>query len=217
MTEHKTLLDNLCRVADGVVALFGKHCEACVHDLAQLPGSLCYIKGNVTRRQAGSPATDMLLRLLSQKNGAGIDHHNYQSTTENGRTLKSSTTLIRNRKGKPVAAFCINFDTTEFYNASQVLLPFLSAVENEDQGETFAHSLDETFQALFADSMNCIGKHPTTMTLEDKINLVSLLKDNGTFRLKGAIEQVAKLMGVTKYTVYNYLKKARNTKEKQKP
>lgn len=213
MNEHQFLLNNLCRIADGIVALFGKNCEACVHDLTMLPDSLCYIKGEVTHRQAGSPPTDMLLQLLQQDKGKGRDHHGYQSLTENGRTLKSSTTLVRNKKGKPVASLCINFDTTDFYNAGQAILPFLPSGENQLPGETFAHSLDETFQALFTKSMDKIGKHPTTMTIDDKIHLVELLREDGTFRLKGGVEKVAKLLGVTKYTVYNYLKKAKNHKD----
>jgi len=109
-----------------------------------------------------------------------------------------------------VAALCINFDTTDFYNAHQALQPFLPSTDMIEHSETFAQSLDETFQALFTKSMDTIGKHPTTMTIDDKIQLVGLLQENGTFRLKGGVEKVAKMLGVTKFTVYNYLKKYKN-------
>ena len=47
----------------------------------------------------------------------------------------------------------------------------------------------------------------------EKTQLISYLEDNGTFQLKGAVEQVAQMMGVTKFTVYNYLKKIRNNNQ----
>jgi predicted transcriptional regulator YheO len=32
---------------------------------------------------------------------------------------------------------------------------------------------------------------------------------NGVFQIKGAVDEVALLMGISKYTVYSYLKKLR--------
>jgi predicted transcriptional regulator YheO len=48
------------------------------------------------------------------------------------------------------------------------------------------------------------------MNVDEKTQLTGQLEENGTFLLKGAVEQVAQMMGVTKFTVYNYLKKVRN-------
>ncbi|MDW7740610.1 MAG: helix-turn-helix domain-containing protein [Bacillota bacterium] len=49
-------------------------------------------------------------------------------------------------------------------------------------------------------------------TKEDKIKIVSLLDDRGVFLVKGAVEQVAKDLVVSKYTIYNYLEEARVAK-----
>ncbi len=43
MTEKDRILSNLETVAEAVVNLFGKNCEACVHDLTDLHNSLTYI------------------------------------------------------------------------------------------------------------------------------------------------------------------------------
>jgi predicted transcriptional regulator YheO len=48
------------------------------------------------------------------------------------------------------------------------------------------------------------------MNVDEKTSLIGQLEENSTFLLKGAVEQVARMMGVTKFTVYNYLKKVRN-------
>lgn len=212
MTEQQAILKNLENLADSIVALFGKNCEACVHDLTSLQNSLVYLQGNVTGRQLGAPATDLLARRLKKDGANPKDMHNYQTTTEDGRTLKSSTSFVKDSHGKPVAAFCINFDTTDFYNASQALSPFLSTTDfnQDDSHETFCHSVEQTVEVVFKQGIQEVGKHPVTMNVEEKTRLIEFLEENGTFQLKGAVDEVAHLMGVTKFTVYNYLKKVRN-------
>jgi len=39
--------------------------------------------------------------------------------------------------------------------------------------------------------------------------IVKALENKGAFQIKGAVDQVAILAGVSKYTVYNYLQKVR--------
>ncbi len=200
-----------------MVFLFGKNCEACVHDLTSLQNSLVYIQGDITHRKPGAPATDLLVKMLKQNLGQAEDRHNYKTTTTDGRSLKSTTTFIRDSTGRPFAAFCINLDTTDFFNASKALLPFINSQETDHltSAETFAHSAGETVEALFFQAVEEVGKHPATMNVDEKTQLICQLEENGTFLLKGAVEQVSQLMGVTKYTVYNYLKKVRNNKLKK--
>ena len=211
MTEKESILNNLQKIADAIVSLLGKNCEACIHDLTLLENSLVYIQGDVTHRKIGAPATDLLMKMLQKNSRKAEDMHNYRTTTTDGRSLKSTTTFIRDKTGNPLAAFCINLDTTDFYNASQALLPFINILENNHQAstETFTHSAGETVEAIFFQAVEEIGKHPTTMNVDEKTQLTRQLEENGTFLLKGAVEQVAQMMGVTKFTVYNYLKKVR--------
>ena len=212
MKERDSILQNLRQLADGVVAMFGRNCEACVHDLDRLDSSLVYLCGDVTGRELGAPATDLLLRILRREKETGKNMWSYSTISGDGRSLKSTTTLFRNRQGKPVAAFCINLDTTDFYNACQTLMPFIPQENNSPAPdmETFTHSMAETVENLFHRGVEEIGHHPATMSVEEKTMLIQHLEDNGTFQLKGSVDQVASLMGVTRYTVYNYLKKIRN-------
>jgi len=213
MTEHQTIFTNLEKIADSIVAIYGKNCESCIHDLRSLKNSLVYLAGNVTNRKIGAPATDLLIRKLKQGGRNPQDIHNYKTITQDGRTVKSSTTFIKDSAGVPIAAFCINFDTTEFYNASQALMPLLhlsNQMPHESQ-ETFSHSVEETVESVFIQAMDEVGKHPATMGVDEKTRLITYLEESGTFQLKGSVEEVAHLMGVTKFTVYNYLKKVRNS------
>lgn len=211
MEERDLIFRQLKQMADSVVALFGKHCEACIHDLQDLQQSLVYINGSVTGRTIGAPATDLLARALNKSSDELEDMHNYRTVSGDGRVLKSSTVFIRDGKADPIFAFCINFDTTDFFNATQALSPFLAhepnGSEHGNQDETFANFPAETIEALFQQAVEEIGKQPATMSTDEKTVLVETLERNGALQFKGAVEQIALLAGVSKYTIYNYLKK----------
>lgn len=208
-TEREQIFENLRKIADGVHALFGPHCEVVIHDLAHLQRSLVYMRGDVTGRKVGAPATDLLVKLLRQGPDRDDHWHNYKSVTADGRCLKSSTTIIRDSTGQPVAAFCINLDTTQFFNAIQALLPFIHDLETGKypSKENFARSAGDTIRTLFVQAVEEIGKQPPAMSIEEKTRFIGIMKRKGVFEFKGAVEQVANLMDVTKCTVYNYLKK----------
>ena len=212
MEERELIFEHLRQIGDAICALFGPNCEICIHDLTDLQQSLIYINGTVTGRKKGAPATDLLVKVLRQPETGNFSLHNYKTITRDGRCLKSTTSIIRDGSGKPVAAFCINFDTTDFFNATQALQPFIFEMENSNgtSRETFVQSASETVEAIFNRAVKEIGRQPVTMNVDDKRRLFSILENNGTFEFKGAVEQIATLMGITKYTVYNYLKKMRN-------
>ncbi len=210
MTDKKIIFHNFTKMADAIVTAFGQNCEAVIHDLTTLQHSLVYIAGNVTGRAIGAPATNLLVSKLQQEEEIE-DMHNYRTTTSDGRILKSSTIFIRDSQNKVIGAFCINFDTTEFFNAAQAITPFFNHEDttNHISEETFAKSAGETIEALFDQAVLTIGKQPATMSTEEKTTLVEHLERNGVFNLKGSVDQIASMTGVTKYTIYNYLKKVR--------
>ncbi len=209
ITEHDQIFQNLSHIADSIHALFGSNCEVVVHDLSNLQKSLVYMKGDVTGRKIGAPATDLLVKLLQQNPEKGSHLHNYKSVTSDGRCLKSATTIIQDTKGKAVAAFCVNFDTTVYFNAIQTLLPFIHDLETGKypSKESFADKSDDTIRTLFVQAVEKIGTQPAGMSMDEKTRFVETMKQNGVFQFKGAVEQVAELMDVTKCTVYNYLKR----------
>ncbi|MDD4730571.1 MAG: helix-turn-helix domain-containing protein, partial [Desulfovibrio sp.] len=136
---------------------------------------------------------------------------NYETTTSEGRMLKSSTCFLRTDTGEVVGALCVNFDVTDFAN-SIALMENLVQFGDRDKHrpETFAASLVETNDALMEQAIREVGKTPSLMNKEERIRCVSILEENGAFLIKGAVEYVAQYMGVSKYTIYNYLKLIRS-------
>ncbi len=220
-SENQEILDNeyifnlLTQISDAIVKTFPRNFEVVIHDLSQPKKSIKHIAGDVTHRKIGGPITDMVVKALHQEGCEIRDRHNYKTNTKDGRVLKSTTAFIRDPKGEVVAALCINFDMTDYLNASHALEIFASTVSTfngPEKVETFASSISETIEALFDQSVAKIGKQPASMPIEEKVELVKELEASGLFQIKGAIDQVALLMGVSKYTVYNYLKRIHTEK-----
>ncbi|UCG80900.1 MAG: PAS domain-containing protein [Desulfobacterales bacterium] len=214
--ESSLALENLHRIADVIVATFGNFCEVAIHDFSDLQHSLVYLAGNVTKRKLGAPVTDLALKEWKQEGDSARDIANYRTVAGQGRMLKSATIFLRDTGGNVIGALCINFDMTDFMDAVSLIRDFFT-VDNHNREvtgeETFANTVDETIGALIKETIEQIGKQPGTMKIEDRVNFVDILEKKGTFLIKGAISHVAVLLGVSKFTIYNYLQKAKS-KEK---
>ncbi|GAB6158982.1 helix-turn-helix transcriptional regulator [Desulfotomaculum varum] len=211
--KNDVIFTNLIRIADTIAQTFGKNCEVAVHDLSNLDKSLIYIAGDITHRKPGAPITDLVVKVLHQEGDRARDMVCYKSITKEGRILKSSTTFIRNGAGKIIGALCINFDITDFQHMQATVGDLISLTYQgeEEKKETFASSVHETIDVMVAQATEIVGKPPATMSMEEKIKFVATLEQKGAFLIKGAVDYIATVLGVSKYTVYNYLQKVRST------
>ena len=212
MDERDCIFTSLKSVAAAMAKTFGRNCEIAIHDFNRLPHSLIYIEGKLTRRKPGAPITDLVLRALRREGNNAADICNYKTIAKDGAVLKSSTAFIRDSSGKVIGAFCINFCIVDYLNAISMLqdITQTSSANGVGRLETFASSLNETIEALLETTIQKAGKQPATMTKEEKVSLVASLEYEGAFLVKGSVGFVAKAMGVSIYTVYNYLKEVRS-------
>ncbi len=213
MNEKEQIFTILKQLANLVTTMFGGNCEVAIHDLTTANRGLIHITGNVTRRKPGAPVTDAVIKSLIRDGNDVQDRHCFMTITDDGRELKSSTSYIRDSKGEVIAAFCINFNTTDYLNAIQLLESFvnrgISSAPAANMPEKMSFSIEGTVDSLFEQAVAEIGKRPATMTTYEKIRLVRILERKGTFQIRGVVSQVALRLGVSNFTIYNYLKKIR--------
>ena len=212
MDNRDLILENLKGIAQMIKETFGSRCEVAVHDLRDLEHSLVYISGDITGRNIGAPITDLVVNELQRENGAPKDLIGYKSVGKDGRILRSSTSFIRDAKGKVFATLCINYDITDFLNFTALLQDFTKTSEaqnGEEKQETFATSVQQTIESIINQAIENMGKHPMSMSMEEKVKFVGILEDKGAFMIKGAVDYIAAVLNVSKYTVYNYLNKVK--------
>jgi predicted transcriptional regulator YheO len=215
--DNERICNTLKQLADLMTKMFGQNCEVAIYDLASEPMELVYITGNVTKREPGTPVSDVVAKYLIQEGHEVRDRHCFLTLTDKGSEIKSSTAYLRNSKGDVVAAFCINFNTTDHHNAIQLLKTFVNGNNIDDssvrprshRAEKLSFSIDHTVDAMFEQAIGEIGKRPASMGTDEKIRLVKILEDKGAFQIKGVVNQIALRLGVSNFTIYNYLKKIR--------
>lgn len=209
--KAKTIFQNLENIATVLVETFGRNCEVAIHNFEKLPHSLVFIKGEITKRKPGAPITDLVIKTLRKEGDKAKNICNYKNTIKAGRIIKSSTAFIRDTKSKIIGAFCVNIDITDYLNSINLIENLIQTrdVQNLEIKETFASSLNETIESLIDDVVKKVGKQPAVMTKDEKLELVSVLEMNEAFSVKGTVDVVAILLGISKYTVYNYIKTVR--------
>jgi predicted transcriptional regulator YheO len=184
-------------------------CEVVLHDLSLLPNSIVAIAGDVTGRAVGSPSTDRLLRAHAR--GEYRTETGYYSVLPDGRELCCSTMIFRDSADVPVAALCVNADMRHWrvladLASSMVPSDLISGVESSDNnGEEFLRDVDELASRLLAQAIANSEIPVRLMHKAHKIAVVQDLRDRGYFMLKESVERAAKALGVTRFTIYNYL------------
>jgi predicted transcriptional regulator YheO len=205
--KDKEILEAVKPIVDGIAVVFGKNCEVVLHSFDSLDCSVIHIaNGHITGREAGSPITDLGMKLLNESAGSGRDVTGcYASKTADGKTLRSVTVLIRNNSGKPIGMMCINF------NMSATLIDIVDSFKetslDEQAGpEHFVNNIDDLIKTTLKSAIAENNNHNNIPNQEkNKVIVIALIK-KGIFEIRGAIDIVARELSISRYTIYNYIR-----------
>jgi predicted transcriptional regulator YheO len=208
-------LEFLKNLAKGIGSVFGDRCEVVIHDFSDLKRSMVYIQWDVTNRQLGSPIPDMLYRLLKEFGDDAPNKLGYKSTTEDGKMLKCSTTMLRDDEGKIVGCLCINFNVTDFAFLTTAFNDFTfiaqdTGISNGSSKNGTSTSFAESMESAIDFAISDYGKVPAMMDKSDKLSIMQKLDKDGVFMIKGSVDYMARVLGASRYTIYNYLKQIRS-------
>jgi len=213
MNQNSLIFDTIKKMADSIVMSLGKNCEIVVHDFSSLDKSIIHVAGDVTGRKPGAPITDFVLKRLREYGNSVTDCYHYKTMTQQGRVLKSSTVFVRSASRQVIGCYCINIDVTDLLNTVHMINDLIRTEDLADSGqqETFASSVTETLSALIDKAIETMGKQPAMLTRSERIVFIDTLERMGGFVIKGAVDQIALVMGLSKYTVYRYLQTVRSS------
>lgn len=204
MENTKNLLESYIPLAKSTAKMFGPNCEVVIHDLTNPQASVMFtVNNHVTGREIGQSFDHLVKTVLQSEDYLA----GYTFKTEDNRTIRSSTSLIRDSKKKVVGAFCINFDVEALNQMQQFMDTFLSTKVEVQENETTSNDdfdnvegiVDQLIQQIIQNSV-----HPV-MKRHEKIELIRFMDEKGIFLMKGSVEKVASMLGISKVTVYSYL------------
>lgn len=196
-------------LADMISESFSHKCEVVIHDLSIPKNSVVYVSnGIITDRKVGQSFDHLIKDVLLSKDFSNDYKANYTFQLNNGKTIKSSTSLIRDERGEVIGAICINIEIDEFIRMQSFLNEFLS--DNVDKPKEPMVPTIDSFNNVseIIDNLidNIIGDIDITqMKRSDNIELVTFMYEKGVFLAKGSIDKVANRLKVSPVTVYSYL------------
>jgi predicted transcriptional regulator YheO len=213
--EYKKLLNLYIPLVDFIADIIGPHCEVLLHDIVDVENSVIAIRnGYISGRSLGCPLTDLGFKLLENK--SYLDHNalvNYRSRTDTGENLISSTYYIKDEKGELIGMLCVNIlhspDHINKIPAEFPLNALFSNVVRMDDNEEVTESLSTSLDNVVDDAVKkIIAKYKISaerMSIDEKSAIVQELRENGIFKIKGAITKVATTLKTSESTIYRYL------------
>ena len=176
--------------------------------------------GHVTNRKVGDCGSNLGLEVLrgTVENG---DRYNYVTHTRDGKILRSSTMFIHDEEHRVIGSICINRDITEtikleamLREANRYVLPQrepAAPIADERQAqehetkEVFFNNINELLEHMLETAMENVGKPADKMTREDRLQFLKYLDDKGMFVISKSGDRVCEFLGISKFTLYNYL------------
>lgn len=201
-------LNLLSDIAKCIAMQFGENCEVVLHDLT-LPYDQTIVaiwNGHVTGRKVGDGGTNAGLEILKGST-APDDQYSYVNATPTGRILRSSSKYFRDEYGKVNGSLCINLDITDMIKCENTLRSFTGSGSSAltQTPELFVGNVDELLEIMMKEAVSMTGKSVGNLTKEEKVVVVHNLDGKGFFLIKKAAEKLADFLGLSRYSIYNYL------------
>jgi predicted transcriptional regulator YheO len=220
IAERKAIMGALHSVVQMLGSIVGPHVEVVLHDLTKPEASVAALaNGHVSNRKVGAsilegPREDQGFSRLSeelQTRGEAIHTvvGDYTTVIGHDRRLRSSTVIFRDGGGEPFAALCLNADMSQFEMAHAWLGQLLQPLQSTGAVVTDKPEMSELIQEIITDAVRLTGRPLALMSKLEKISAVRAMQQRGLFIAKGGVEHAAKALGVSRYTIYNYLEALR--------
>lgn len=203
ITEHFQLFSEICEC---IAREFGSDCEVVLHDLTRSYDNtiVAIWNGHVTGRRVGGGGTDAGLAIL-RGTSKPMDQYCYINKTRDGHTLRTTSKYILDKDGHLAGSLCINLDITNLLAGQAAITKLLHTPSNSTSSEVFASSVDDLLDSMFASAVEATGHTLESLTRDDKVAVVKTLDAKGAFLIKKSIDRVADYLGISRFTVYNYL------------
>lgn len=219
---NQALLAVLEGVAQALECSLNQHTEVVVHDLTRPESSIVgIVNGHVSGRRPGAPiiagpSDDKAFdQLVGSKSAAAPNEvrvvANYTSRASDGRPLRSSSVVLFDAQGQPAAALCLNLDLGAMERIQRELRSALlptstpTPAEPERAEPRPETSIEDLIEEIIATAIETADAPVERMSKSEKKTAVAMMHERGLFVIRGSVELVAARLGVTKFTIYNYL------------
>ena len=202
----------LKQITEDLGEVLGPTCEVVLHDFESPEASVVAIShGEISGRKTGDPTTNLGLPFFRDPyNSQSL--FQYRTHTKSGKTLKSSSLLLKDNEGKTFAALCVNWDISQLQVAAHILQDLI-ATPNKAVDEVLSSDIHDVLTKVIDEAIQSCNKPVNAMSKEDKQRAIQIMEEKGAFAIKRSVERVASALDVSRVTVYSYLNQIRADRE----
>jgi predicted transcriptional regulator YheO len=205
--------EHLDSVARGLALTLGPTCEALVQEITD--GAVCTVlsiyNGQVSGRSVGSTLSiygadtrDDIGNLMDLADAADDDSSVcMEAVTATGRRVKSSSWILRGHGY--VLLLGINMDVTTLSLVGDVISG-LASVNGDLRANLNGQVQSSEPSGVIDECLSALGRPAETLDRAGRVELVRLLSERGFFEYHKSVALLAERLGVSKNTVYNYLR-----------
>ncbi len=216
MPSHTANIESFSEaIAESVSAALGESFEIILYDLTQAQQPVLRVLGkNISGLTKGDSGKDENFNSVYAQCKKESRIFKSEKKIINGREMRSTIIFFVDDARNAGVALKINFDLS----VVSLMEGFLKECGILDSGkgrQTDASSIDvrNILPSLLKQGIQATGKEVAEMSREDKLGVVRFLDDRGAFLLRNSIEDAAKALDITRFTVYNYLDEIRKARD----
>lgn len=213
--QDRGILKTYIPLVKGISLVSGPNCEVSLHSLEDMEHSVIAIEnGFITGRKIGSGMIPLIRDRLVE-----YDHEHWQGKPEedvigifygfnhNGHSLKSVAVLLRNQAQEIIGCIEIHVDVSIPLNEFiKNFFPSVNGGMMEEFNERVPSDVDQLIFNSLEEAISHVNMLKEISALERNRLIVRELNDRGIFNIRGAVETIAKKLGTSRYTIYNYLR-----------
>jgi predicted transcriptional regulator YheO len=199
------VFDQLELIASAVGKTLAPFCEVVIHDLTNPKHAIVAIHNNLSGRKVGDPVTELGLARMADENYPQVIA-NYANQFKDGRKVKSTSIGIKNGSGKYVAALCLNIDLSFFQGLQSAISQFVEIDVANQVKETLDPVGSDAIRARIDQFAASLATTPRALRTTQRRALLQEIKSEGLLDVRRAMDTVAAYLGVSRASVYSYVK-----------
>ncbi|WP_162300544.1 helix-turn-helix transcriptional regulator [Anaerosacchariphilus polymeriproducens] len=196
-----------------IANLLGPSCEVLLHDLSKPEHSVVAIaNGYHSNRKIGSPITDIAIQISNDPKYKDLDFLSNYTAKSKDKNFLSSTYFLKN-EGRLIGMICINRDLSiiqKMKSDFDLLMHDFSLFHQDQEFHENLNSynnVNDLLHDLVQTAIRNACVPPSRMSMQEKIDLVHQLNEQGILSMKGAVSEIARQLNISEPTVYRYIKK----------
>lgn len=213
--NDEAIIEALKNIVHGLSLFLGNDTEIVLHSFKDNEHSVAAIEnGHITNRKVGSTLTEAgykVIKNIVAENKIIIGP--YQSISPNRTLLRSVTIPIKNKE-RLIGLLCLNMDINRLMQAEEFLRPLLhfedQKISNGDLKKSGTALLSNLKEQIFEEAILKVESKDIISQKEKNKLVVEELYQKDFFNLRDSVEFISNKLGVSIYTIYNYIRELKN-------